>query len=253
MKLGLIGIIGDEAKSDFWGAMARVAEIGYQGVEAIDAHLTVGDVAANVARLHELGLQHLTVSASRDDLRDRLDEVRRRAISTGAGRVSVWWSEADSRESLLRDAELYNSAGSKLIVDGLRLCYHNHDQEFRNVIDGVYALDVLASNTDPKAVFFTIDVGWAAVGGEDPARVVRRLAGRIPVIHAKDFADVHDRTSFTSVGTGAVDMKAALQAAEESGVEWAIVEQDRLRNLSAFETVTAAGLYLRELGVGQTE
>lgn len=253
MKLGLIGIIGDEAKADFWGAMERIAHIGYQGVEAIDAHLIVGEVAANVARLNSLGLRHLTISASRDDLRDRLDEVRKRAQATSADRVSVWWSEADSRESILRDAELYNAAGGKLIQDGIRLCYHNHDQEFRNVIDGVYALDLLAANTDPTSVFFTIDVGWVAVGGEDPARVVRRLAGRIPVIHCKDFADVNDRTSFTTVGTGAVDMKSALRAAEETGVEWAIVEQDRLRNLTAFETATAAGLNLRELGVGQAQ
>ena len=33
-KIGLIGLIHAEAERDFWGAMRRVAEIGYQGVES---------------------------------------------------------------------------------------------------------------------------------------------------------------------------------------------------------------------------
>jgi len=145
---------------------------------------------------------------------------------------------------------LYNSAGASLRTDGIKLCYHNHDQEFRNLIDGVYALDVLALNTDPSALFFTLDIGWVAIGGEDPVRVLQRLKGRVPAIQVKDFADLKDRSSFTTVGTGAVDIRGALQVAEETGVEWAIVEQDTLRNLSAMETVTAAVLHLRELGYG---
>jgi sugar phosphate isomerase/epimerase len=252
MKLGLIGIVHEEANADFWGTMERLAAMGYQGVETVERHLLDGDPATNLARFRTLGLEHLTVSADRDALRDRLDDIRRRAVDSGAGRVSVWWSEADSREGLRRDAELYNSAGSLLRKDGIKLCYHNHDQEFRNLIDGAYALDFLALNTDPAALFFNIDIGWVAVGGEDPARVLARLKGRVPAIHVKDFADLSDRKSFTAVGTGAVDIAGALQVAEQTGVEWAIVEQDTLRNLSAIETATAAVLHLRERGYGAT-
>lgn len=249
MRLGLIGIVGEAAKADFWSTMARVAQLGYQGVEGVEGALLDGDARANVARLEELGLRNLTTTASRDDLRERLDEVRRKAVDSGADRVSVWWSEANDREVLLREAELYNAAGRALQADGVRLCYHNHDQEFRNTFDGVYALDLLALNTDPSALFFTIDVGWVSVGGEDPGRVLRRLKGRVPAIHVKDFADLSDRESFTTVGTGALDVPGSLAAARESGVEWAIVEQDRLRRLDAWETAAAAAYHLRERGL----
>jgi sugar phosphate isomerase/epimerase len=150
---------------------------------------------------------------------------------------------------LLRDAELYNSTGAKLAQEGIKLCYHNHDQEFRNIIDGAYALDVLTLNTDPKAVYFTIDIGWVAVGGEDPAKVLHRLKGRVPAIHVKDFADLSDKTSFTTVGTGVVPIAQGIQAARETGVEWAVVEQDRLRHLSAWDTVATSYLNLKERGL----
>jgi len=249
MKLGLIGIVSEESKADFWGTMSRLAQMGYQGIEGIEGQLQQGDSAANLARLHSLGLQHLTVSASLADLRERLDDVRRKAVDSGANRVSVWWSDAKDRDVLLQEAEAYNRAGTKLAADGLRLCYHNHDHEFRNVFEGVNALDLLAQNTDPKAVYFTIDVGWVEVGGGDPAVVLAGLKGRVPAIHAKDFADLGDRGSFTAVGSGVVNFTRALKAAEENGVEWVVVEQDRLRNLSAMDTVRAAVLNLRERGL----
>ncbi len=83
---------------------------------------------------------------------------------------------------------------------------------------------------------FTIDVGWVSVGGANPAKVLHQVKGRVPAIHAKDFGSLSDRDSFTCVGTGAVDFNASLVAARETGVEWVIVEQDRLKNLSAMDT-----------------
>lgn len=249
MKVGLIGIVGAEAKADYWGTMARVAEIGYAGVEGTEHALLEGDVAANLARFRSLGLEFLTTSASREDLRDRFDEVRAKALAVKSPRVSVWWSPADTKEGLLRDAEMYNVAGAKLAEEGIKLCYHNHDQEFRNIIDGAYALDVLTLNTDPKSVYFTIDIGWVAIGGVDPVSVLKRLKGRVPAIHVKDFADLSDRGSFTTVGTGAVPIAAGMKAARETGVEWAVVEQDKLLHLTAWETVTTSFLNLKEQGL----
>jgi len=249
MKIGLIGIVGEEAKADFWGTMERVARIGYAGVEAAEQVLMEGDVAANVSRFRTLGLELLTTSASREDLRGHFDGVRAKAVAVGAPRVSVWWSPADTRDGLMRDAELYNTAGAKLAEEGIKLCYHNHDQEFRHVFDGVYALDILAMHTDPKSVYFTIDVGWVAIGGEDPVRVLRKLKWRVPAIHLKDFADLADRNSFTTVGSGEVPIAQCIHIALETGVEWGVVEQDRLRHLTAMETITTSFLNLKERGL----
>ena len=249
MKTGLIGIVGAEMKADFFGTLEKIAAIGYDGVEAAEGMLLQGDVEANMKRFHATGLEFLTTSASREALRDDFDTVRKNALAVGSPRVSVWWSPADTRDGLMRDAELYNDAGAKLAADGIKLCYHNHDQEFRNVLDGVYGLDILAMHTDPAALYFTIDVGWVAVGGEDPVRVLHKLSGRVAAIHIKDFADLSNRASFTTVGTGAVPIAASIEAARATGVPVGVVEQDKLRHLSAIETIETSYRNLKERGL----
>ena len=155
----------------------------------------------------------------------------------------------ESTEQLLRDAEVYNAAGARLAAEGLNLCYHNHEHELRATFDGVRALDVLAEHTDPDAVFFELDIAWVTFGGEDPVRVPHRMAGRVPAIHVKDLWSLEQRGCFTAVGTGVVKVKDAVQAAIDTGVEWVVVEQDELHNLTAFDTIALSYLYLREAGL----
>ncbi len=247
-KIGLIGIVNEEAKQDFWGTMQRVAALGYQGIEGGEA-LLEGDASANVRRFHELGLQVLTASAGREQLRDNLEEIIAKAQALQTKRVTVWWAPCDSRQSVLDDAALYNTAGARLAAEGITLCYHNHHHEFLNVFDGVYALDLLAAHTDPAALQFVVDVAWVAFGGEDPVRVIKRLQGRVASVHLKDLSRLDERDHFTALGTGVVDIQSSTRAAIETGVEWVVVEQDRLRHLSAMETVTLSYLYMKESGL----
>lgn len=249
INIGLIGIVGGEAKVDFWGTMEKVAAIGYQGVEGEGLLQLEGDPADNLKRFHDLGLKVLTVSASKESLRDDLPGIVTRAKTLQCSRATVWWAKCESLETVREDAALYNAAGAVLAAEGITLCYHNHDHEFKNIYNGVSALDWLLTLTDPEAVSFELDVAWIAAGGEDPAKVLRRTVGRVPAIHIKDFADPGDRTSFTAVGTGAVDIDGAVRAAIEIGIEWGVVEQDRLRNLTALETATVSYLNLKERGL----
>jgi len=248
MNLGLIGIVGEEAKKDFWGTMQKVADIGYKGIEGAE-QLLEGDVSANLRRFHEMGLQVLTTSASREGLRDHLDRVIANAKALKSSRVTVWWGPCDSKQELLKDAELYNVAGAKLAAEGLKLCYHNHDHEFRTTFNGLCALDVLAEYTDPTNVYFELDIAWITFGGADPVHVLNKMAGRVPAIHVKDLHSLSERNQFTSVGTGVVNVKESIQTAMETGVVWMTVEQDTLRNLTAFETITVSYLNLKEAGL----
>ena len=247
-KIGLIGLVHEEAKQDFWGTMQRVAAIGYRGIEGGEA-LLEGDVEANIGRFHDLGLQVLTISASREQLRDNVDDLIAKAGALHTHRVTVWWAPCDSRQAVMQDAELYNSAGARLAEAGITLCYHNHNHEFTHVFDGVYAFDLLAANTDPKNLQFVVDIAWVTFGGEDPVRVLKRLQGRVASVHVKDFARLDEPNHFTAVGTGVVNIKDSVQAGIETGVEWMVVEQDRLRHLNAMDTITLSYLYLKEIGL----
>jgi sugar phosphate isomerase/epimerase len=247
-KLGLIGLVGEEAKMDFWGTMRKVADIGYQGIEGA-AQLLEGDVEANVKRFHELGLQVITHSAKKEDLQSNLDKIITDAHALKASNVTVWWATCPSKDDLLRDAELYNKAGARLAAEGLRLCYHNHDHEFKTTFNGLYALDILAEYTDPKSVYFELDIAWITLGGADPSHILRKMAGRVPAIHVKDVYGVDEVGKWTAVGTGVVKFKEAIYTASDIGVEWMVVEQDKLRNLTAMETITVSYLNLKEAGL----
>jgi sugar phosphate isomerase/epimerase len=248
-KPGLIGIVGDDMKKDFWAAAQRIAEIGYRGIESGEGHLLSGDPAENIRRLHGLGLRVLTVTAMRERLRDDLPKVIADAKALQCDRVSCWWAPCDSRESVLQDAELYNRTGKILAAEGIKLCYHHHDHEFRNAFNGVTAFDILADHTDPAACWLYVDIAWAAFGGVDPVSLIRRLGARVPALHVKDLHGLDERGKFTTVGTGVVDVVGSVRAAIECGIEWAVVEQDKLRNLTAWDTATVSYLNLKEAGL----
>ena len=248
LKLGIVSILRDAAKADYWGTMERVAAIGYQGVEEGYETLLTGDVAANLRRYNDLGLQIISYGTTREQLRDDLGAVIAKGQALKSPNVTVYWSECATRDAILRDTELYNAAGKTLAEAGIRLTYHNHDHEFRNRFNGLYALDLLAEYTDPAALGFEVDIAWVAFGGEDPVRVINKLAGRVAALHVKDLYGLGERGEFTAVGTGVVPITASLQAAIDTGVAWAIVEQDRLRNLTDWETATVSYLNLKEAG-----
>ncbi len=247
-QLGLIGIVDEESKADFWGTMQKVAAMGYRGIEGGEA-LLKGDASENVRRFHDLGLQVLTISAGRDNLLDQADDIVRRAQALQTKRATIWWAPCDSRESTLRDAELFNTAGARMAKEGITLCYHHHEQELRNVFDGVRALDLLLANTAPENVQFVLDIAWAAFGGENPVRLIGQMKGRIASLHLKDLSRLDERNHFTALGTGVVDVQGSVKAANEANVLWMVVEQDKLRNLDAMETVLLSALYLREAGL----
>lgn len=247
-RVGLIpGIIGEELKKDCMGTLQRLAEIGYKGVEG--GTVLHGGVVENRKQREAWGLQAVSLGSKREGLATGLDQLIEDATAAGAEHIILWWAPCDSRDVLLQDAEFYNKIGEKCAANGLKFCYHNHDHEFKNTFDGEYGLDILMANTDPQCVSFELDVGWVTYGGLDPVAYLKEHAGRFPVIHLKDVADVDERGTFTAVGTGVLDVSAVVTAALGTGTNWVVVEQDRVHNLTPMESVTASFLNIKELGL----
>lgn len=124
-------------------------------------------------------------------------------------------------------AELLNEAGEKLRPYGLRFAYHNHNAEFQKLENGGIGLDTLMENTDPSLVGFILDTYWVQAGGASPVEYIRRLAGRIEVIHYKDMAvDNRRNIQIAEVGGGNINWRDITKACEETGVKVAAIEQD---------------------------
>jgi len=95
--------------------------------------------------------------------------------------------------------------------------------------DGVTGMDVLLNETDSEAVGFELDLYWVQAGGGSPFDWVRKVAGRMQVIHLKDMAIVSRAPVFAEVGEGNMDYDGIIEACHENGVEWYVVEQDVCR------------------------
>src|SRR5437867_3978880 len=87
-------------------------------------------------------------------------------------------------------------------------------------------LDELGLKVSSSHVGFELDCGWVHKAGQDPLAWMRRLDGRLPVIHVKDVSADGD---WAEVGQGAIPYGPIVAAAPGLGVEWLVVEQDTTR------------------------
>jgi len=123
-----------------------------------------------------------------------------------------------------RLAEKLEHSARVLAEAGLVLCYHNHHHEFRK-IGGRTILELLYEGAPTMQA--ELDTYWVQYGGGCPIAWCRRMAGRTPLLHLKDYVvNSENQPQYCEVGAGNLDFAAIIAAAEEGGCQWFIVEQD---------------------------
>lgn len=164
-------------------------------------HIILNDPHRVVERLHKLRCRHT-------------------AYPFPAG---IDFSNADGVASFIRQLD---HAGSVLAAAGLTLSYHNHQHEFRK-LGGRLILDLIYERTNPAHLKGELDTFWVHYGGGDNIEWCRKLSGRLPLIHLKDYMITADNShAFCEIGHGNLSFKKIIPAAEQAGCEWFIVEQD---------------------------
>ncbi|MGO4384629.1 sugar phosphate isomerase/epimerase family protein [Specibacter sp. RAF43] len=208
-------------EEDLAGTIARVASIGYTNVEPYNFVATADELAA------ALGANGLSAPSGHAPLlRADQDEIFKAANKLGIETVidphvdrARWNTEADIRAT----AAALNAAAVTGAGYGVRVGYHNHEFELESRINGRSALEILAENLNPEVVL-EVDTYWAAVGGEDPAALLRRLGDRVRFIHIKDGPLTKVDADQVAVGSGAVPVWDVIAAA--SALEVGVVELD---------------------------
>jgi sugar phosphate isomerase/epimerase len=215
--------VRDQTAKDFTGTLAKVAAIGYQGVEfAGYGDLSANQLRAELDKLHlEPAGSHVGWEALKKDLAAAI------AFNAEIGNPYIVCPHApiQDEESVRKFAALFNAWGRKIQENGMEFCYHNHSHEFAKV-GGEYVLDLLYRETDPAFVEIEFDTCWIHAGGADPVKYIRKYAGRCPLIHLKDMKAGGDKV-LTELGSGVVNVAGIVKESEAVGVEWLIVEQDR--------------------------
>jgi sugar phosphate isomerase/epimerase len=137
----------------------------------------------------------------------------------------------------------------RLAQEGMDFSYHNHNHELQK-FDGKTWLATLYEQAPPEMLKAEIDTYWIQAGGGDPAAWVRMCAGREPLLHLKDFVMGPGREQrFAEIGEGNMNWPAIMEAAQESGVEWYLVEQDRCYDRDPFESLAISYRNLKAMGL----
>jgi sugar phosphate isomerase/epimerase len=247
LKAALIGFY-DFRQTGPWEVIKKISGWGYKALEH-GGFLFKGDLDENLKKLSEMNFSVLSVSADVDGFKNNLGEIISNAKKIRVKNVICFWSDPRDYAQAIEFAKVFDRAGETLRKEGLCLCYHNHDHEFKKVINGLKYFDLLLAETSPENLFLNLDAGWAAVGGEDVPKLMERVRDRIKLMHFKDFYDLNDRTSFTALGTGKVKIQDLVVKADEIGLDYITVEQDAVRNLNADDTVLLSYLTLKESGL----
>lgn len=246
--------VRDELEADFEGTLEKVKEMGYDGVEFAGLY---GHSPAQVSRLcAQIGLIPISAHVPFADMMADPEGVISAYSQIGCKQIVIPYLTEEHRPGAQGFGVLIEWArklGALCNERGMKLAYHNHDFEFTKVGDD-YALDILYREVSPDFLQTQLDTCWVFVGGEDPAKYVRKYAGREYTVHLKDFwvrpdfvkgqkceqlyqligiddskqvpAEEDQVFCLRPVGYGVQDMAGIVRASEESGAQWLIVEQD---------------------------
>ncbi|MBW5448891.1 TIM barrel protein [Cohnella sp. CFH 77786] len=241
--------VRDLSEKDFLGTIRQIAEIGYKNVElagyygvgAKDLRVALSDAGLNAPSAH-VGL---TLNEP-DKWKDNLKASAEYAAELGIRRFVVPaypLGDNPTVGAVERMADVLEEASDIVTQAGLTFGYHNHAFEFQPV-EGQLIIDRVFDRIPAEKLFAEFDLGWVKVAGQDPAAYVEKYAGRLPLVHAKDFKE--DGVD-TEIGRGTVDWDSALAACEKAGVEYVIIEQERY-DVGSLESARLNFAWFRERG-----
>ena len=129
----------------------------------------------------------------------------------------------NSYEGWTRFIKKANEVTKQIKDEGLDFSYHNHDFEFQKW-NGVTAIDRLIEETPD--LLFTLDTFWVQAGGGNPVKYIKKLQGRIKVVHFKDFRIHNNERQFAEIGQGNLDWDEIISVCNSTGITYAAIEQD---------------------------
>ena len=89
-----------------------------------------------------------------------------------------------------------------------------------------------------------MDIYWVTKAKHDPIELMNQHPGRFPLWHVKDM-DNTAAQAFTEVGSGVIDFKKIFQHADEAGLKYFFVEQDKCPG-SPFDSITKSYNYIKK-------
>ncbi len=260
MKLGAqMYTVHDHTKNlkDFEESLKKISEIGYEYVQVSGTC----DYNAKWLRdmLKKYNLKCIITHINPDKLVNAIDYVIDdhnifdcKYMGLG-GMPNLWNGEKSLEEVVSEFKENYLPVMEKCKAAGKYFMYHNHDFEFVKLESGKTVWATLAEDIPQDLMGFTVDTYWVQKGGANPAEEIRKLKGRCPVVHFKDYKMIREPEKRESVlaacGDGNLNFAEIIKACEEAGTEYVMVEQDNCFGEDPFVCLERSYKHLKSLGL----
>jgi sugar phosphate isomerase/epimerase len=242
--------LSDASLADY--TFARLAEMGY--TEGQTAGSTFDNkVFGELAAKH--GIKIVGTHYSYDKIIEQPEETMELHRMWGTTNVGIGGMPRFARtggvDGLRQFILEYNRAAELYAKHGFKLTYHNHNYEFSRVDGYKTMMDLLAEGLDPATTSFVLDTCWVAAGGGDVNAWLRKLAGRIDILHLKDMTVKRDdagsyRPQVAEIGNGNLHWDSIMATAEEIGVKHYVVEQDGDFTGNAFNSLAQSAAFLKK-------
>ena len=112
--------------------------------------------------------------------------------------------------------------------EGITLAYHHHNWEYIKLSSGKRRMEELLSKTEK--IQFVHDTYWTAKSGISPAAQIKAFGERLLGVHLRDLTLKKKRgigvvSTDAAIGEGVIDFASVLQAAQEVGCRYYVIEQ----------------------------
>jgi sugar phosphate isomerase/epimerase len=267
-KIGLqIYSLGRELTDDVPNGLKKIKEIGYSTIElasysdrkignySISDYLKLaGDAGIEITGSHVNPSIRQYTRENMQNLTDFWKIAVEDHVKIGVKTVvQPSMPQIENHNDAAIACEVFNKAGEIAKSAGLKWGYHNHNMEFqriakedaasgqnRRMTSGDLIYDLLLDGTDPKLVFFEMDVYWTVMGQADPLEYFEKHAGRFPILHIKDRSVLGQ--------SGMMNFQNIFTKAYGNGLDEFYVELEGIRsgNMTQFEGVKLSFDYLNE-------
>lgn len=207
----------------------KLKEIGYDQIQ------TAGNYGMSYEKFYELaneaGLEiigtHDNYELMKRDAKKMIANTKiLRTTNMGTGGFVV-----RSEEEVAGFIGFANEIAKELAKEGMKFTYHHHNHEFIRMANGKTAMDMLVEGLDPENVTFVLDTFWLQCAGADVRYWIKKLKGRVDILHLKDLKVVRDANGkavaeMAHLGEGNINYDEIIPEAFDAGIKYFCVEQD---------------------------